>query len=63
MRRRLPKVPYLIGGAVALAAWGEPRTTRDPHLVIELPFELMAALSLELERPHTLVPVDIMLIC
>ena len=22
-------VSYLIGGAVALAAWGEPRTTRD----------------------------------
>lgn len=55
------KVPYLIGGAVALAAWGEPRTTRDLDLVIELPFESMAALSLELERRSMLVPVDIML--
>lgn len=54
-------VTYLIGGAVALAAWGEPRTTRDLDLVIELPVESMGALSLELERRAMLVPVDIML--
>lgn len=54
-------VTYLIGGAVALAAWGEPRTTRDLNLVIELPVESMGALSLELERRAMLVPVDIML--
>ncbi|MFZ2360975.1 MAG: hypothetical protein WA040_16650 [Anaerolineae bacterium] len=54
-------VTYLIGGAVALAAWGETRTTRDLDLVIELPVESMAALSLELERRAMLVPVDIML--
>lgn len=52
---------FNIGGAVALAAWGETRTTRDLDLVIELPVESMAALSLELERRHMLVPVDIML--
>lgn len=55
------QVTYLIGGAVALAAWGEARTTRDLDLVIELPVEAMAVLSLELERRHMLVPVDIML--
>jgi hypothetical protein len=54
-------VTYLIGGAVALAAWGEARTTRDLDLVIELSIESMGALSLELERRAMLVPVDIML--
>jgi hypothetical protein len=44
-----------------LAAWGEPRTTADLDLVIDLPVESMGALSLELERRHMLVPVDIML--
>ncbi len=52
---------FNIGGAVALAAWGETRTTRDLDLVIELPVESVAALSLALERRHMLVPVDIML--
>ncbi|MCX7789776.1 MAG: hypothetical protein N2378_03975, partial [Chloroflexaceae bacterium] len=55
------QVDYLIGGAVALWAWGEPRTTADLDLVIHLPLEAMAALSQELERRHMLVPVDIML--
>jgi len=54
-------VRYLIGGAVALAAWGEPRTTRDLDLVIELPFESMASLSQELEKRDMLVPIDIMI--
>jgi hypothetical protein len=54
-------VMYLIGGAVALAAWGETRTTRALDLVIDLPVESMGALSLELEQRHMLVPVDIML--
>ncbi len=54
-------VRYLIGGAVALAAWGETRTTRDLDLVIDLPFEALGALSLELEKRSMLVPVDIML--
>lgn len=54
-------VKYLIGGAVAVWAWGEPRTTRDLDLVVELPFESMAALSQELEQRDMLVPVDIMI--
>lgn len=58
---RAADVPYLIGGAMALWAWGEARTTRDLDLVIELPVESMGALSLELERRTMLVPVDIML--
>jgi hypothetical protein len=54
-------VDYLIGGAMALWAWGEPRTTADLDLVIDLPIDAMAALSSELERRTMLVPVDIML--
>lgn len=54
-------VTYLVGGAVALWAWGEPRTTADLDLVIDLPIDAMAALSNELEQRAMLVPVDIML--
>lgn len=54
-------VDYLIGGAVALWAWGEPRTTADLDLVLDLPVESMGALSTELEQRDMLVPVDIML--
>jgi len=54
-------VKYLIGGAVAVWAWGEPRTTQDLDLVVELPFESMAVLSKELKARDMLVPVDIMI--
>lgn len=53
-------VKYLIGGAVAVWAWGDARTTRDLDLVIELPFESMLALSQELEKRDMLVPVETM---
>jgi len=54
-------VTYLVGGAMALWAWGEPRTTADLDLVIDLPIDAMAVLSSELEQRDMLVPVDIML--
>ncbi len=54
-------VDYLIGGAVALWAWGEPRTTADLDLVIDLSVASLAALSSELEQRAMLVPVDSML--
>ena len=54
-------VTYLVGGAVAVWAWGEPRTTGDLDLVVDLPFESMGALSRELEQRDMLVPVDIMI--
>lgn len=54
-------IKYLISGAVTVAAWGDPRTTRDLDLVIELPYEAMSALSRELEKRDMLVPVDIMM--
>lgn len=53
-------VTYLIGGAVAVWAWGEPRTTADLDLVIDLHFESVVALSQELEKRDMLVPIDVM---
>jgi hypothetical protein len=52
---------YLVGGAVAVWAWGEVRTTRDLDLVIELPVESIADLSHELAQRGMLVPADIIL--
>jgi hypothetical protein len=49
---------YLIGGAVALNAWGEPRTTRDLDLVINLPAEGIYPLSQELKKREMNVPFD-----
>ncbi len=55
------QVEYLIGGSVGLWAWGEPRTTQDFDLVINLPVEQMHPLSKELEKREMLVPFEIML--
>lgn len=55
------QITYLIGGAVALWAWGEPRTTQDFDLVIHLTPERVYALSRELESRRMLVPPDILL--
>jgi hypothetical protein len=52
-------VEYLIGGAVALWAWGEVRTTQDFDLVVNLPIERIASLSEELKRRNMLVPPDV----
>ncbi len=54
-------IDYLIGGSVAVWAWGEPRTTRDFDLVINLPFEAIMPLSQELEKRDMLVPAEIIL--
>jgi hypothetical protein len=52
-------VEYLIGGAVALWAWGEGRTTQDFDLVVNLPVERIYGLSKELECRNMLVPPDV----
>ena len=57
------QIEYLIGGAVALWAWGEPRTTQDFDLVIHLPGPRIRQLSQELEKRRMLVPPDILLTC
>jgi hypothetical protein len=54
-------VDYLIGGAIAEWAWGEPRATQDIDVVINLPIEAVGKLSEELEKRNMLVPTEIIL--
>lgn len=54
-------VDYLIGGAIAEWAWGEPRATQDIDIVINLPIESAGKLSKELEKRDMLVPAEIIL--
>jgi hypothetical protein len=55
------KVEYLIGGAIAEWAWGEPRATQDLDIVINLPIKTVGRFSKELENRDMLVPTDIIL--
>ena len=54
-------VEYMIGGAIAEWAWGEPRATQDLDIVIKLPIKAVGRFSKELEKRNMLVPVDIIL--
>ncbi len=54
-------VEYLIGGAIAEWAWGEPRATQDLDLVINVPIEAVGKLSEELEKRNMLIPAEIIL--
>ncbi|OGO28111.1 MAG: hypothetical protein A2Z16_07960 [Chloroflexi bacterium RBG_16_54_18] len=54
-------IEYLVGGALAAWAWGEPRATLDVDLVVDIPLESIAALSTELASRDMLVPADIIL--
>lgn len=54
-------VEYLIGGAIAEWAWGEPRATQDIDIVINLPVEAVGKFSRELEKRNMLVPAEIIL--
>ncbi len=55
------KVEYLIGGAIAEWAWGEPRATQDLDIIIDLPVKSVGRFSKELEKRDMLVPADIIL--
>ncbi len=55
------RIDYMIGGAVAAWAWGEPRSTLDLDLVVDIPIESANRLAQELEKRDMLVPVDIIL--
>lgn len=55
------KVEYLIGGAIAEWAWGEPRATQDLDLVVNIPIKSINKLSKELEKRDMLIPADIIL--
>ena len=54
-------VDYLIGGAIAEWAWGEPRATQDLDFVINLPIESIGKFSKELEKRDMLVPAEVIL--
>jgi hypothetical protein len=55
------ELEYLIGGSVAVWAWGEVRTTQDIDLVINLPGPKIMRLSQELEKRGMLVPPEVIL--
>jgi hypothetical protein len=52
-------VDYLLGGAVAAWAWGEPRATLDLDVVADIPLEAADRLSAELEERRMLVPAEV----
>jgi hypothetical protein len=54
-------VRYMIGGAVAAWAWGEPRATLDLDVVVDIPHNAVTRLSEELKLRDMLVPADIIL--
>lgn len=55
------RVDYLIGGAIAEWAWGEPRATQDLDLVVNIPIKSVNKLSKELEKRDMLIPAEIIL--
>jgi hypothetical protein len=54
-------VEYLIGGAIAEWAWGEPRATQDLDLVVNIPIKAINKLSKELKKRDMLIPAEIIL--
>jgi hypothetical protein len=54
-------IEYLIGGAIAEWAWGEPRATQDLDLVVNIPIKSVNRLSKELEKRDMLIPAEIIL--
>lgn len=54
-------VEYLIGGAIAEWAWGEPRATQDLDLVVKIPIKAINKLSRELEKRDMLIPAEVIL--
>lgn len=54
-------IEYLIGGAVAVWPWGEPRSTLDVDLVVRLTPESVVPLSQALEKIEIFLPTEIIL--
>ncbi len=54
-------IDYMIGGAIASWAWGEPRATQDLDMVVNIPFEAVGRLSDELRARDMLVPAEIIM--
>jgi hypothetical protein len=55
------EIEYLIGGAIAEWAWGEPRATQDLDIVIDLPVKAIGRFSRELEKRNMLLPAEVIL--
>lgn len=53
-------MPYLLGGALAAAVWGEPRSTLDVDLVISLQTDQIEPLSTAFRKRGILIPPDVM---
>jgi hypothetical protein len=51
-------IPYLIGGAVAVWAYGDPRATRDLDLVVQISEDGADQLSKELEKRDMFLPAE-----
>jgi hypothetical protein len=54
-------IDYMIGGAVAVWPWGEPRSTQDIDIVIHLGIEQINSLSKELEKVDIYLPPNTIL--
>jgi hypothetical protein len=54
-------IEYMIGGAVAAWAWGQPRSTLDLDLVVNIPMDAIDKLSEELTKRDMLVPPEVIL--
>jgi hypothetical protein len=54
-------IEYMIGGAIAGWAWGEPRATQDLDLVVNIPMDSVVALANELKKRDMPVPPEIIL--
>lgn len=54
-------VDYMIGGAIAAWAWGEPRATQDLDIVVNIPLEAVSSLSEALKQRDMLVPAEVIL--
>lgn len=55
------EIEYMIGGAIAVWSWGEPRSTQDVDMVIHLKVEQINTLSEELEKVDIFLPPDIIM--
>lgn len=54
-------IEYMLGGAVAVWPYGEPRTTQDIDIVVDLQPDAANKLSQELEKIDIYLPPDIIL--